>query len=182
MPAPVDPFPDFVNNVDLADGDKVDARFLALYRALNKAVVGLDRNSIQDGEIITQLLANLGVTGAKIADLTVTGGKVADATLGLAKLTPMLLYGTVNGTTGAIFNAGSGGWTSSRGGVGSYGLTFTVPFSAPPVLLASANTAGSAEVAVVTALAVSTAGITTNITTSGAGADANFTFVAIGAR
>jgi hypothetical protein len=64
-PAPVDPFPDFVNGTT-ADGDQVDARMLALYRALNKAQIGLDAASIQDLAITTPLIAAGAVTGAKL--------------------------------------------------------------------------------------------------------------------
>jgi hypothetical protein len=66
MAAPVDPYPNFVNNVDIADGDKVDARFSALYGALDKAATGLDENSIKNLAITTALLAAGAVTAAKI--------------------------------------------------------------------------------------------------------------------
>lgn len=48
-PVPADPYSNFVNGVDVADGDKVDARFLELYRALNPAVVGLDEANVSLG-------------------------------------------------------------------------------------------------------------------------------------
>lgn len=55
-PVPADPYSNFVNGVDVADGDKVDARFLELYRALNPAVVGLDEANVSLG-----LLRKLGL-------------------------------------------------------------------------------------------------------------------------
>lgn len=173
MSAPVDPFPDFVNNVDVADGDKVDARFLKIYQALNKAVVGLDAASIQDGAITTALLAALAVTGPK----------VAAATLGLDKLTPLVLYGTVNGATGAVLSAGSGGWSSVRNAPGSYTITFSPAFSATPSIsgLAALNS-GLPILPWSSSHGASSLVVLTNRTSTDAAADCSFGFIAIGPR
>lgn len=56
MAAPVDPFPNFVPAA-LADGDQVDARFTALFTALDRSKVsgGLDAASIKDGIVVPGL-------------------------------------------------------------------------------------------------------------------------------
>lgn len=56
MAAPVDPFPNFVPAA-LADGDQVDARFAALYTALDRSKPsgGLDAASIKDGILVQGL-------------------------------------------------------------------------------------------------------------------------------
>jgi hypothetical protein len=48
MPAPVDPFPDFVPHT-LADADAIDQRFARLYAALDAAQAGLDAASMAAG-------------------------------------------------------------------------------------------------------------------------------------
>jgi hypothetical protein len=48
MPAPVDPFPDFVPHT-LANADSIDARFSALFAALDAARAGLDAASMAPG-------------------------------------------------------------------------------------------------------------------------------------
>lgn len=56
MAAPVDPFPNFVPAA-LTDGDQVDARFTALFVALDRSKPsgGLDAASIQDGIVVPGL-------------------------------------------------------------------------------------------------------------------------------
>lgn len=54
MAAPVDPFPNFVPHA-VADADQVDARFLALFNALDKTKVGLDAASIKNGIVVPAL-------------------------------------------------------------------------------------------------------------------------------
>lgn len=58
MPVPVDPYPDFRNSIDIADGDQVDARFKALYDTLNPAVVGVDSANIKDASVADADLAS----------------------------------------------------------------------------------------------------------------------------
>lgn len=57
MPVPVDPYPDFRNGIDVADGDQVDARFKALYDALNPAAVGIGHDNMIPGGIVLADLA-----------------------------------------------------------------------------------------------------------------------------
>lgn len=58
MPVPTDPYPDFINNVTDADGDQVDARFKALYDALNPAAVGLAAVNVQARGLTDAVLAS----------------------------------------------------------------------------------------------------------------------------
>ncbi len=81
MPVPTDPFPDFRNGLDVADGDKVDARFKAIYDTLNPAIIGVDTSNIVDGGIATADLADGAVTSGKIADATIATTDMATATL-----------------------------------------------------------------------------------------------------
>lgn len=114
------------------------------------------------------------------ANLTDTN--IQNAGISLAKLVPLILYGMINGSTGAISNAGSGGWTSVKSGTGFYTVTFSPAFSAAPVVVASVNTAGAAQVATVNSVAAGSTALTAVVSTTGAGADANVMFLAIGAR
>lgn len=66
-PAPIDPFPDFVNGSTVADGDQVDARFKALYDALDKTEQGINDDMIADSAAID---------GAKLAANTVASAKL----------------------------------------------------------------------------------------------------------
>jgi hypothetical protein len=129
-----------------------------------------------------QVNGNLDNTNIK-AGANIDGAKFGDASISLAKLTVLVLWGSVGGGTGAISNAGSGGWSSSRTGAGVYVLTFAPAFSAAPVILATPNFAGGALTALAAAISTSSVTINTNlITTGNPGQDSNFGFVAIGAR
>jgi hypothetical protein len=82
-PAPVDPEgPDGFVPGQPANANAVDARFDALYGALNKAVVGLDAASFQDGSIGTAALADGAVTAAKLDG----AGVVPNGAITVAKL------------------------------------------------------------------------------------------------
>lgn len=116
------------------------------------------------------------INGANITDTNVSA-----AGLGIAKLTPLWLYGTVNGSTGAILVAGSAGWTSSRTSAGIYVLTFSPAFSATPNLVVTPNSA-SAVAHTVTAISSSSATINTYLSTNGSASDSNVMFQVIGVR
>lgn len=91
MPVPIDPYPDFVNGVTVADGDQVDARFKALYDALNPAQAGIDNSMIRaDAAIAGSKLADGGVTSAKIQDGTIVSGDIADDTIVMGDLNSAL--------------------------------------------------------------------------------------------
>lgn len=81
MSVPVDPHPDFINGVTVADGDQVDARFKVLYDALDPAQSGLSSDNVSVGGIVT----------ASLADGAVTSTKIADGTIGLADLAAAVL-------------------------------------------------------------------------------------------
>lgn len=87
MAVPVDPFPDFVNGSTVADGDQVDARFKALYDALNPAQAGIDNSMVSP---------TAAIAGSKLADGSVTAAKVeaqqAWQTIALAGFTGNLAY------------------------------------------------------------------------------------------
>lgn len=105
MPAPVDPWPNFINGTTVADGDQVDQRFKALYDALDPSQAGIDSSMIRDGAIATVDLADGAVTSVKVADGAVTSAKIADATIVLADLAAAVVNNfvkTVGGTDHAV--------------------------------------------------------------------------------
>lgn len=116
------------------------------------------------------------LNGANLSDVN-----LQNAGTGLAKLTPLILYGTVNGGTGAISQAGSGGWTSARTSAGNYTLTFSPAFSAVPALVVSPVGVGTFS-STVGSLSTSSAAVAT-FSLAGAGTDMNLVaFIAIGVR
>lgn len=113
MPAPVDPG-DFiaapagtpVGAPYLADADAVDARFLVLYRALDKTQVGVDAASIKDG-IITRALveaqpsySTLALTGATWTPANLSYWKDS---LGIVHFRPEKFTATADFASGAAF-------------------------------------------------------------------------------
>lgn len=113
----------------------------------------------------------------------IDGAKMLAASLALAKLVPLILYGAVNGSTGAILSAGSSGWSSSHSGTGQYTLSFSPVFSSAPIVVALASFGGGALTTLTTSVSGSSAVINTNLITAGnPGQDANFHFIAVGAR
>lgn len=115
--------------------------------------------------------------------LNITDTNVQAAGLSLSRLVPLILYGSVDGNTGAIVNAGSGGWSSSRSAAGQYTLTFSPAFSSAPIVVALANFGGGAMTTLAPTIAAVNCVINTNLITGGnPGQNANFSFIAIGAR
>lgn len=111
----------------------------------------------------------------------ITDSNVQAAGIGFAKLTPLVLYGTVNGSTGGIAFAGSGGWTSSKGGAGAYTVFFSPNFSAAPMVVATPNVAAQCTIFTLSKTGASIV-FNTIVPTNGGALDANVDFVAIGLR
>lgn len=89
MAVPTDPFPDFRNGIDTADGDQVDARFKALYDALNPAAAGIDNSMVS-------------------ASAAIDGSKLADAGVARVKLAEVYVDTTQGGATGLRIRCGQG--------------------------------------------------------------------------
>jgi hypothetical protein len=148
MPAPVDPG-NFSAGTAAVAAD-VNLRFQRLYAALDKLQTGLDRNSIKDGEIITQLLAANAVTAAKIeaqsawSTISISGTGITTMSVGYFKdslgivrmrrdLVPNtggVPDGTVIGTLPAGFRPGTLQWFM---GIRT-GTAFTVSVSTAGVI------------------------------------------------
>lgn len=114
MAAPVDPG-DFLNAPALstpvaapykADADLYDARFLVLYRYLDKTIVGVDAAAIQDG-IITRALveaqpawSTVALTGATWAPVNLSYYKDS---LGIVRFRPEAMTASANFAVGQAF-------------------------------------------------------------------------------
>jgi len=108
---------------------------------------------------------------------------LTNASVTLAKLAPLVLYGAINGTNGAILIAGSGGWTSSRSGAGTYGVTFSPVFSSIPVVTFTQLVGGAGTACMLTTVTASNFGCTSyTVAASPVLQDTNIFFIAIGAR
>lgn len=97
-----------------------------------------------DGEVNVRndLIALLNEFNGNIDDANIkalaniAGSKLLNNSVAQAKLTTRIVFGTVAGGTSTARDAGSGDWTVSRTGLGTYVLTFTTPFSAIPAVVA----------------------------------------------
>lgn len=117
------------------------------------------------------------INGANLSDTNLQAAGTS-----LSKLVPLILYGTVAGLTGAISNAGSGGWTSSRSATGTYAVTFSPTFSVAPVFLPGLQVVGGQVGITIPSISTTAAGVVTFNTSTNATVDANFFFMAIGVR
>lgn len=115
------------------------------------------------------------LNGANLSDTN-----MQNAGTGLAKLTPLILYGMLT-NVGGVFFAGSGGWTPSTTGTGLYTITFSPAFSVNPVVLVTPSLSG-AVVANVPTITASAATVSVFNSTTGVGVNAIVGFVAIGPR
>jgi hypothetical protein len=74
------------------------------------------------------------VGASEIAPLSITGAEVANGTLAQTKLNIQVLWGGFN-PDGSVAQAGSGGWTPSKTGTGTYTVNWTTNFSAIPIVI-----------------------------------------------
>lgn len=104
-----------------------------------------------------------------------------DVQVPLSKLVPRILYGAVNGSTGAALQAGSAGWTSTKDASGVYTVTFSPVFSVVPVVTLGLMSTIAAAIQINT-ISASAVNIFTKDAPVGNVLDCSFQFMAIGAR
>lgn len=99
-----------------------------------------------------------------------------------ADLANQACFGYVS-SGGTIGLAGTGDWTVSRGGVGTYTVTYNTPFAAAPMVVAMpANTGVAAAIKGSGGTAATAMVFFAYVAATGAAADMDFMFIAIGPR
>lgn len=92
---------------------------------------------------------------------------------------PRIVAGTVNGATGGVVSGS--GFTSVRTAAGTYIVTFAPVFAAVPSVAFGTDTTGGASVALLNGLpTAAVCNVFTLLTATGALADRNFSFIAVG--
>jgi hypothetical protein len=136
-----------------------------------------DPNSTEDVDLRNALSLIQTLLNGNIDSANITDGSIQ-----IGDLLPKIVYGVVNGSTGAILIAGSGGWSSSRAAAGQYTVTFSPVFSALPIIIPAAQIASTATFIMTAAAANQFTTSSFTVSGSPAAIDANMHFIAIGAR
>lgn len=100
MPVPSDPW-NFVNDIDIADGDKVDDRFLELYRTLDPAAVGVDEANVNAATLKRLGLNDAAQGQVGRGSVVNTASEVPPTTYGASMPTPDRITG-LDVPTGAL--------------------------------------------------------------------------------